>query len=500
MVTFMRKILVFSLAFVAACSSEGASGPSSDPSALPPSADNRSSLPRGNGYLMEVHPMEGRVELIALAPPPWVPLNYSSWAIATSGTGANTVTLHTPSQNSVTYTDGTGVCHSNGTTGGGGCGARAGACLNNHTFCAPVQLTNNFTDALPDVILQAANNASDTRNAITACGDGGDKGQCFSQGTCNNADPTQSSGNAAKVDCANSALSSPVGSGSTGCSYCYGNAGAITGGSNDGIRDVVLNGVAPGNLSLDTLALVLSNDNSFGVTLTANYDTPFMDQTVTLDESGTPVTCATPGFTNVTATGGGFGPPAGCTNSNCQPLSGGPFNSSYIMDFVKNGGTPIFSATNVVWSDNKVQGIVSSSATGQGSFGVRIRTPFNTTGVLTSPTAFQLCQGGGDLDHFNVTVSGNPQRNHNYTFTVVAIDTTGGLKSNFTGTITMTISEQKFNTSGTTTETYTFVAADNGSHRFTNEAFSAVAGTHTISVTDNATPTPHTGSVTYNVR
>src|SRR5262249_1068327 len=147
-------------------------------------------------------------------------------------------------------------------------------------------------------------------------------------------------GNAAKVDCSTSALTSAVGSGSTGCSYCYENASQI--GSNDGLRDAMLPGSSPTPMSTDNFALTLTNDSNFGVDIVVNYAKPFLEATVRLDELGTTPSCATKGLTTVIATGGGFGPPSGCTVSSC-PASGSPA-TSYFVDFVKSGGSPIVPA------------------------------------------------------------------------------------------------------------------------------------------------------------
>ena len=487
----MRKNLVTFLAFVAACSGDGVGGQNSNPNTLPPSADDRSSLERGNGAAYELHiiPMEGRVELTALAPPDYVSLFYGNFATATSGTGANTVTLFTD-QTGVSYRtkDGT-TCISNRVVID--CATLSAPCNVAGTFCAPEQLTSNFTDPLPDVVVLVANKAGQPNQVNSCSGDAaGAFGQCASQGSCSGG-----TGNAAKVDCgASSSLVSAI----SGCAYCYSNA--VGAGSNDGLRDVVLPGSMPTSLSQNKLALNLANDNAFSVTGSVNYAKPLLQNSVTLSDAGLTPACATKNATTITGTGSGFGPPSGCSSSNCPASGTAGFSSAYIVDFVQsNNGTVVPAGPNsVTWSDNTISAEIDSSAQPNQSYAMRVRTPLNTTGVTTQSPAFSVCAGAGGIDHFAVSVQGNPRTGHTMTFGVVAEDVQGRRVTGYTGTITVSIDSGTLNFSGAPLYTFTSGTGgtfDNGAHTFKNGATPATTGLRTIAVTDGT----HTGSVTFNV-
>jgi hypothetical protein len=445
---------------------------------------------------MYVDPQKGTFDLIPLAPPDYVSLFYTNFATAPAGSGSNTVSLHT-SQTMSTYTNSSGVCFSGGAMGGAGCTALAAGspCRNARTACAIVQAVNNFANPLPDVVVQLANRSTDTRNSVASCGDnGGAFGQCASN-----------TNNATKVDSSSSSLTSAVGSGSTGCSFCYNNASDSTVGSQPGLRDALLPGSEPAGMSTDTWMFVLQNDNAFGVDIFTHYATPFLEQSagaVTLDDDGFTPTCVTKSGTTITATGGGFGPPSGCTTSSC-PSSGSPA-SGYTVDFVQsNNGTivPALSGS-VVWSDNSVTAGIDGTAQQNQGYALRVRTPLNTTGVTTSSPAFTVCQGAGAIDHFGVNVQGNPRAGRSLTFNVVAFDSQNHRVANYTGTITVSITpDGTFNFTGA--PSYTFTSGnggnfDNGAHKFQNGVTPTNTGSHTISVTDNAM-NPHTGSVTFTV-
>jgi hypothetical protein len=468
---------------------------SADPNALPPSSSDHSDVERstnGASYRMLVDPQKGTFDLIPLAPPDYVSIFYTNFATAPSGTGSNTVSLHT-SQTMSTYTNSMGVCFSGGAMGGAGCTALpAGSpCRNARTACAIVQAVNNFADPLPDVIVQLSNNASDTRNSVVSCTDnGGAFGQCNSNAN-----------NANKVDNANSTLTSAIGSGSTGCSFCYNNASDATVGSNPGLRDALLAGSEPTGMSTDTWAFVLTNDNPFGVNIFTYYARPYLEPNVTLSDGGTTPACATTAGTIITATGGGMGPPSGCTTSSC-PASGTPA-TGYIVDFVQSNMTSIIipaAPGSVTWSDNTVSAQIDTTANQNQGYAMRVRTPLNTTGVMTSSPAFSVCQGAGAIDHFGVSVQGNPRRNQAMTFTVIAEDASNRRIPTYAGTITVSISpDGTLNFTGQPNYTFTVGQGgtfDNGSHKFTGGATPTASGQHTISVTDNM---GHTGSVSFSV-
>jgi len=442
---------------------------------------------------MLVDPQKGTFDLVPLAPPDYVSLFYTNFATAPSGTGSNTVTIAL-NQTMSTYTNSSGVCFSGGAMGGAGCSALPAnsPCRNLRTACGIVQATNNFANPLPDVVVQLSNRAADTRNSVVSCGDSnGAFGQCASNAA-----------NANKVDSAStSSITSAIGSGSTGCSFCYNNASQV--GSNTGLRDALLPGSEPAALSTDTWLFVLTNDNAFGVDIFTYYARPYLEPSVTLDDGGITPSCATRAGTIITGTGGGMGPPNGCSTSSC-PSSGTPA-SGYIVDFVQSNNTAIIipaAPNSVTWSDNQVSAAIDITANQNQSYAMRVRTPLNTAGVTTASPAFSVCQGSGAIDHFAISIQGNPRAGRVMTFTVVAEDNQNRRIGNYTGTITVSISpDGSLNFSGA--PNYTFTTGngggfDNGSHKFTNGATPTNSGSHTISVTDNAM-NPHTGSVTFNV-
>jgi hypothetical protein len=462
-----------------------------DPNVIAPSADEHPDVERstnGASYRLYVVPEEGRFELVPLAPPEYVSVFYTNFAQAPAGSGANTVSLHT-SQTMSTYTNGAGVCFSGGAMGGAGCAALpvGSPCRNVRTACAIIQAVNNYANPLPDVIVQLANRATDTRNSITACGDnGGAFGQCAANTL-----------NASKVDSSTtSALTSPVGSGATGCSFCYNNASQLTLPDQEGLRDALLPGAEPTAMSTDTVMFVLTNDNAFGVDVITNYASPYAQSQVTLDDVGSHPSCASTGATVITVGGGGFGPPAGCTTTTC-PASGLPA-TGYLIDFPRSNGAVILAPEmgSVVWSDNSVSAVISSAAMGGGQYAARIRTPLNTAGVTTASGAFTVCNVVGMLDHFGVATIGNPnpRAGDTITFGVVAFDNMNVRIKGYLGTITMSVTpEGTFNVP----TTYTFVVSDKGGHKFINGLHVAMAGAHTLSVTDGM---GHTGSVMFTVR
>jgi len=196
-----------------------------------------------------------------------------------------------------------------------------------------------------------------------------------------------------------------------------------------------------------------------------------------------------------------MGPPNGCTTSSC-PASGSPA-SGYIVDFVQSNNPAIIipaAPNSVTWSDNTVSAIIDTSATQNQGYAMRVRTPFNTGGVTTSSPAFSVCQGAGAIDHFSISVLGNPRRNRPMTFTVVALDASNRRVATYAGTITVSISpDGTLNFAGAPNYTFTVGSGssfDNGSHRFTDGATPTATGPHTLSVTDGM---GHTGSVSFSV-
>src|SRR5262249_48430954 len=158
---------------------------------------------------------------------------------------------------------------------------------------------------------------------VSCADNGGAFGQCASNVV-----------NARKVDGTTSSLTSPVGSGATGCSYCYNNASQLTLPTQEGLRDALLPGAEPTAMSTDIFAFVLTNDNPFGIDIFTNYATPFAESQVTLDDVGSTPSCASTGATVITVTGGGFGPPTGCTTTTC--LARGAPATGYLVDFPRN--------------------------------------------------------------------------------------------------------------------------------------------------------------------
>jgi len=487
---FMRGWGVLYLTFLGGCGQDLVSH-EGDPGVITPSGDEHPDVERstnGAAYRMLIDPQKGTFDLIPLAPPEYVSVFYTNFAMAPSGTGSNTVRIALD-QTMSTYTNSAGVCYSGGVVGGAGCAAVpvGSPCRNLRTACAIVRAVNNFSEPLPDVIVQLANRATDTRNSIVSCADNGIS-QCA-------ANPN----NARKVDSSTSALRSAVGTGATGCSFCYNNASDATVVANPGLRDALLPGAEPTGMSTDIFQFVLTNDNAFGVDVITNYARPFAQPQVTLDDLGSTPSCASTGVTLVTASGGGFGPPSGCTAASC-PASG-TNATGYTVDFVRNDGsvTAVPQPGSVVWSDNAVSAAVSSATMAAGRWGMRIRTPFNTTGVQTAGGAFALCNAVLALDHFGVAVQGNPRAGDDINFGVVAFDVNNARIKSYAGTITMSlVPEGTFNGGNT----YTFIPQgmpnpDNGGHKFRNGAHVNVSGSHTLSVTDGM---GHTGSTTFMVR
>jgi hypothetical protein len=453
-------------------------------------------------FTMMISPMDGTAVIVSKA----AGVYYTGWSSAAQGSGASTVTLHTP-QDQVSFVDANGVCHSNGgpscnvsMTGPNKCmvcttcNACNGLlpttlpCGTRGTFCAPIAMVNNFGFALPDVVLQLANHATETRNSITSCSDsatlGG--GRCAS-------DPD----NARKVDSMSSALTSPV----SGCSYCYGNRSALTS-ANLGLRDAVLPNSQANNT--DKLALNLSSDAQFGVDVLVEYPGPTINS-VAIDDVGVSATCATINLTNVTVAGGGFGPQGSCTAVTC-PVSGIP-GSGYVMDFVSQtgmgGGQPFGAMANTtVWSDNTANATLGTTNLGSTSV-ARITTPSSGTSALSAP--FTVCPAHGNLDHFALALlTPNPTANGLITFAVVAQDANGARVANEAGSVALTMMRNGsvyfsgqfvFSTPNSNPASYTWTMMDNGAHNFANGAQVGMPGAYHLT----ATLGPATGFVDFTV-
>ncbi|HJZ86049.1 MAG TPA: hypothetical protein VKN99_12810 [Polyangia bacterium] len=318
--------------------------------------------------------------------------------------GSGTLNLFTD-PTKLTFVDANGQCHSNNgscTGTGGHAPPPVDNCANVNTFCSPLQIVSNMTfgqsvGAMPDVVTlvgQAAGQA----NQINSCADfsgsqvtAGQAGQCFLTGP-------------AKVDASTSDLTSSIGSGSTGCSYCYGNAINASNGGLPALADAVLSSdTNPPNATLkglftDTLIMNLANSNAFSVTLTVRWSSPTLDtpgsQIQLIDpNTGSPPNplCATPGSTLAIVTGGAFGPPGSCLNTTqppttCDPFTDGTPGANYTVSFT-GVGSPV---TPTFWSDTEVDVTVPMGAT---SGRITINTPLGSVG---STDTYTVCTGGGN--------------------------------------------------------------------------------------------------------
>ena len=448
-------------------------------------------------FTMVIYPQDGRAAIVSKS----AGVYYTGWSVATRGTGASTVTLSTP-QNQVSYVDAGGVCHSNGgptcnvsMTGPNkcmvcsNCNACNGMlpttapCGTPGTFCAPIQMVSNFGFALPDVVLQLANRATDTRNSITSCTDS----STYAGGQC-----AQDADNAKKVDSATSSLTSPV----AGCSYCYGNRPSLTA-ATLGLRDAML----PGATSTDKIALRLTNSVAFNIDGLINYATPIIDS-VALDDVGVPVSCATINLTNATVTGGGFGPPGACTTTACA-VSGIPGSGS-VLDFVRQGDNVVFGpiANTTVWSDSSAAAVVGTTMVGS-TAKARITAP--STGASVLSNVFNICPPHGPLDHFGLAIgTPAPGTNSTFTFSLVAQDANNMRVTNASGAVTLTMTRNGamgnagtflFVTPNANPANYSWTGADSGGHRFTGGARTGASGSYRITATQGSV----TGSVDFTV-
>src|SRR5262245_48153452 len=213
------------LAFVGCGSPE--TGAEDGPSGEVVPADSPASvpgMPATDRFWAEVHPMDGRIELYRLYPGNVIHRGERQIAIGYSYAGVATwpgvVGLHT-NQAEVSYRDSNDVCHSNRAVVD--CATLRQPCNATHVFCAPLELGSNATSPLPDVVVQLSQQ-NNLGNAIIGCIDDGSTGLCHSDGSCPPGAGGTPSGNAAKVDCRTSLLTSPIpggNMGTAGCSYCY---------------------------------------------------------------------------------------------------------------------------------------------------------------------------------------------------------------------------------------------------------------------------------------
>ncbi|MHB8717845.1 MAG: beta strand repeat-containing protein [Candidatus Dormibacteria bacterium] len=131
---------------------------------------------------------------------------------------------------------------------------------------------------------------------------------------------------------------------------------------------------------------------------------------------------------------------------------------------------------------------------------------FGTVGTGQTVTATDTANGsitgsqstnvsaGGPIDHFAVSVPANISAGQSFSITVAALDASGNTSSAFTGTVTLSSTIAGF----TPPAPYTFTAGgsgtDNGVHVFSGLSMPLSGQSGTITATDTATPTPHTGT------
>src|SRR5262249_7487046 len=152
----------------------------------------------------------------------------------------------------------------------------------------------------------------------------GNFGQCAANGSC----PASGtpSGNAAKVDCSTSNLTSPIGSGATRCSYCYGNSKSVVAANLPRLPHPLRPGLDTRQEAANTATIhfALQNDQNHNVTITVRYAVPAVDvpgTQLTYQVGSETLTCGLPGANTVLVHGAGFGPPSSCLGA--LPLAGG---------------------------------------------------------------------------------------------------------------------------------------------------------------------------------
>jgi hypothetical protein len=468
------------------CSAERASLPS-DGEVVP--ADDPDPIP-GTGiaarYWAELHPLEGRIDLFELYPGNIIyrgrhveDLSYNYGGSATLGSctpsgsclpPAGTVKLFT-NQTQVTFKDSAGVCHSNGMIVT--C-PTSGPCANFLTFCAPIQMVSNYNfgatfGALPDVVIQLSQ-LNNLANRVLGCQDDGTS----SFGLCHATGPN-------KVDSASSNLTSPItgnpgGANPTfGCSYCYGNKSRATGLNMPGAADAVMsNGLSATKrlLNTDLFALLLMNEQNHGVTITVRYTLPAFDQPgsqITLKNGVNPVACASPGVTQVTVTGGGFGPPNECFTSLNQCPTSGTKAAGFDLTFPLRGALGRAAATGVSWSDTSVSGIMPFTAAAGAA---QVAAP---TGTGATNDSVATCSA----THLRVVVpAGCHAAGSSVAVTVTALDQFNNTVPSYAGTVHFTSSD----VGATLPADYTFTNNDSGAHTFS--AVFASDGGQSIVATD----------------
>jgi hypothetical protein len=375
---------------MAGCSSPGTSaGPAPAAPARdvpPPVITETVDMPRdvvAGRYHAVVRPRTGRLELHAVAGR--ASFDYSAGAIdwatcpgdAPCQPAAGAIALYTD-QSRVSYRDQNDVCYSNG--GIVDCTTLPPGCDQPGVFCAPIQVISSVTHggvrgALPAVVVQISQEAN-LANAAQGCVPDPDD----ASGLCDAGE---------RVDGPASNLTSPIPGdpetkpATAGCSYCYGNARAATSSGLPGLADAVVSGLggALDAANTDHLALLLDNDNDFGVTITVHAARPAFDppgaQIEIRDASGALATCATPGVSKVTVKGAGFGPPGACLAAGLTscPLRGPPAPGYALELEAATGGTLV--PPGLLWSDGAIE---FTYPPGARAGRVRVGTPLGTVG------------------------------------------------------------------------------------------------------------------------
>ncbi|MEN3369734.1 MAG: hypothetical protein V7609_1877 [Verrucomicrobiota bacterium] len=103
---------------------------------------------------------------------------------------------------------------------------------------------------------------------------------------------------------------------------------------------------------------------------------------------------------------------------------------------------------------------------------------------IPGSATYALTNTGGPATQFLVTAPANATAGTAFSITVTAQDGSGNTDVNYTGTVTLTRSD---NAAGSASPgNYTFVAGDNGVHTFTNGVTFVTAGNQTVTATDGA--------------
>src|SRR5439155_690407 len=131
---------------------------------------------------------------------------------------------------------------------------------------------------------------------------------------------------------------------------------------------------------------------------------------------------------------------------------------------------------------------------------------FTTVNVINNPNGFQAVVGYTATTvtvnlvaagtHFSVTAPATATAGQAFTITVTALDQFNNVAATYLGTVHFTKSDS--GAGSAVPANYTFVAADNGVHTFTNGVTFVTTGSQTVTATDTVTSSI-TGSATVTV-